>query len=564
MRTNEVRTLANPETQGKIGVDLNSSYIRDGDETRQTDLIAELQQRTKDLEAEVEQRKQVEAELRRDRDQMVENLDSSPVCIHSVGADGTILWANRAELQMLGYSSDEYVGHHISEFHVDQQAIRDLLQQMSRDEKLRNFRAVLVCRDGSPRTVAIDSKVLRDEDGHVLHTQCFTRDITDEKNVEETSRLLGAMVESCDDAVISKNLNGVITSWNAGAERVFGYTAAEAIGKPVMMLIPDNRHNEEPEVLRKIRSGQRIDHYETVRKRKNGDLIDISLTVSPVFDTSGRIIGASKVARDITDAKRDQIRLIELTQELSKSRHELEQRVEERTVSLKEALAQMEEFSYTVSHDLRAPLRAMHMYSKVLMEDWGDLFEPYPEAQNYLQRISNNCLRLDQMIMDVLTFGRVARGPLELKPVSLDKVVEQTIENVASLKPPLCQVEVAELGDVLANETSLFQAVSNILINAAKFVPVGIKPKIKIWAVNSGLSIRLWIEDNGIGIEPQLHHRLFEMFERVHPELDYEGTGVGLAIVRKAIMRMGGHVGVESDGKNGSRFWIELPAAERF
>jgi len=180
-----------------------------------------------------------------------------------------------------------------------------------------------------------------------------------------------------------------------------------------------------------------------------------------------------------------------------------------------------------------------------------------------LHRISDNCLRLDQMIMDVLTFGRVARDPIELKPVSLDKVVAQTIDNVLALQPPQSQVEVADLGHVLAHEASIFQAVSNILINAAKFVPPGTKPKIKVWAVNGGANVRLWIEDNGIGIDPLLQHRLFDMFERVHPELDYEGTGVGLAIVRKAIMRMGGHVGVESDGRNGSRFWIELPSTER-
>jgi len=370
------------------------------------------------------------------------------------------------------------------------------------------------------------------------------------------------MVESCDDAVISKDLNGVITSWNSGAERVFGFTAAEAIGNPVMMLIPENRHDEEPEVLRRLRLGQRIDHDETVRQRKNGELIDVSLTVSPVFDSTGRIIGASKVARDITAAKRAQARLNELATELAKAKDELEQRVEERTARLKEALVQMEEFSYTVSHDLRAPLRAMDLYARVLLETCRERLEGVPDANRYLERIADNCSRLDQMILDVLAFGRTARGALQIKPISLQKVISQTIENDPALQPPLAQIDISELGAVLAHEALLSQAIGNLLGNAAKFVPAGSTPKIRVWSERQDSLIRLWIEDNGIGIDPQLQHRLFNMFERLHPELGFEGTGVGLAIVRKAINRMNGKVGVESDGRSGSRFWIELPAAE--
>ncbi len=520
-----------------------------------------FEKRDKTLETLTGRNLETEQELRHARDQMAAFLESAPISLHWVAEDGTILWANQAEMDLLGYSPEEYIGRNITEFHADQDVIEDILMRLIRDEKLQSYPAVLKCKDGSRRMVVIDSSVFW-EDGQFVHSQCFTRDVTSERALEATNRLRGAIIESCDDAVISKDLNGVITSWNGGAERIFGYTASEAIGKPVMMLIPGNRHNEEPEVLNKIRSGQRIDHYETVRQRKDGKLIDISLTVSPVVDSTGRLIGAAQIARDISGAKRDQKRLKELANELEVSRRELEQRVEERTASLQEALAQMEEFSYTVSHDLRAPLRAMNMYSQVLLESFGDTIASSKDAQHYLRRISENCSRLDQMILDVLAFGRVARGQIALKPVSLNEVVTQPIDNEPMLQEPISQFEVSELGRVMAHEPTLFQAVSNILINAAKFVSPGTKPRIKIWSVDAESRIRLWIEDNGIGIDPLLQHRLFDIFERVHPDLGYEGTGVGLAIVRKAIMRMGGQVGVESDGTNGSRFWIELPRAE--
>jgi PAS domain S-box-containing protein len=172
-------------------------------------------------------------------------------------------------------------------------------------------------------------------------------------------RTLAAIVESSDDAIISKDLDGIIQTWNKAAERIFGYTPEEATGKSVTMLIPEGRRDEEPVILSRIRAGERIDHYETVRRRKDGTLLNISLTVSPIKDQDGRVVGASKIARDITSRKRAQAELRAAREELARMNERLEVRVQERTASLTEAMAHLEEFSYTVSHDLQAPARAM-------------------------------------------------------------------------------------------------------------------------------------------------------------------------------------------------------------
>jgi PAS domain S-box-containing protein len=338
----------------------------------------------------------------------------------------------------------------------------------------------------------------------------------------------------------------MIRSWNKGAERIFGYTAEEMIGKSITILMPPDRVNEEPGILERIRRGERIDHYETVRRRKDGTLLNISLTVSPLRDEAGKVIGASKVARDITDKVR--------------AKEKLEQTVAERTSSLREAIAQMEEFSYSVSHDLRSPVRAMQGYAQALAEDYGSKLDE--QGRDYLDRIIQGSSRMERLIHDVLTYSRVSRMEMKLQPVELDLLVRGIIRQYPEFDSSKADIFIqASLPEVFAHEPSLGQAVANILSNAVKFVAPGVRPNIHVMAKRRNGSVVLRIKDNGIGIKPEHQHRLFGMFERVHPDRKYEGTGIGLAIVRKTVERMGGKVGVESDGANGSTFWIQLPAA---
>jgi PAS domain S-box-containing protein len=241
--------------------------------------------------------------------------------------------------------------------------------------------------DGQYRWFKTRGLPIRDEKGTIIYWFGTCTDIEDMKQAEVAIARLAGIVEYSDDAIISKDLNGTILSWNKGAERIFGYTSGEIIGKPVTILIPSDRYEEETTILERIRLDQRIDHYETIRRRKDGKLLHISLTVSPIKDPNGNVIGASKVARDITDKVR--------------AREELERVVSERTRSLREAIAQMEEFSYSVSHDLRSPVRAMRGYAKALAEDYRSRLDE--EALEYLDRIIQGSSRMERLIHDVLT-----------------------------------------------------------------------------------------------------------------------------------------------------------------
>jgi PAS domain S-box-containing protein len=246
--------------------------------------------------------------LERSERELSEFFENATVGLHWVGPDGIVLRVNRSELEMLGYNREEYVGRHIAEFHVDSDVIADMLQRLHAGEELKEHRARMRCKDGSIKHVSINSNV-HWEDGKFIHTRCFTRDVTDREQVEEAQARLAAIVESSQDAIISKTLDGTILSWNGGAERLFGYTAEEAIGKPILLLIPPDRQNEEDMIIGRLRRGERTETYQTVRLSKAGHRIDVSLTISPVLDKSGRVIAASKIARDIRASKRAEQRL---------------------------------------------------------------------------------------------------------------------------------------------------------------------------------------------------------------------------------------------------------------
>jgi PAS domain S-box-containing protein len=249
------------------------------------------------------QQQRSEARIRRSEQDLADFFANATVGLHSAGPDGTILRANRAELTMLGYSADEYIGHHIAEFHVDGCVIEDILRRLRAGEIVRDREARMRCRDGSIKQVLIDASALW-EDGRFVHTRCFTRDITEQKRAEETRLRLAAIVESSDDAIIGQDLNGTITSWNRGAEALYGYTAGEIVGKPTSVLIPPDHQDDFPTMMERLRRGERIEHYETVRTCRDGRRVDVALTVSPIRMPDGTIQGASKIARNITSRKR--------------------------------------------------------------------------------------------------------------------------------------------------------------------------------------------------------------------------------------------------------------------
>jgi PAS domain S-box-containing protein len=483
-------------------------------------------------------------------------VEYSDDAIVSKDLNGTIQSWNKSAERIFGYTAEEAIGKSITLIippdRLDEEP--EILSRIHRGERIDHFETIRWRKDGALINVSLTISPVKDDSGNIIGASKIARDITEHMRAEELQRRFAAIVESSDDAIISKDLNGVIQSWNRGAEHIFGYLASEAIGKSVTILIPEGRLDEEPQILGRIRKGEKIDHYETIRRRKDGTLINISLTVSPIRDSSGKVIGASKIARDITDRKKAE-------SELQRAHEELEERVKARTASLNEAMAQMQEFSYTVSHDLRGPVRAMRGYASAVLEDCGERLNE--ECQEYLRKIVRGSDRMEQLIRDVLIYSRLARTDIKTEVVSLNELVPDIIEQYPDFRAPGVEIIIQKpLLPVMGHPSSLAQAISNLVNNAKKFVAPGKTARIEIRTEKRSNKVRLWIQDNGIGINPMFQSRLFGMFERLHESDEYEGTGIGLAIVRKVVEKMGGTVGVKSDGVNGSSFWIELPQAE--
>jgi PAS domain S-box-containing protein len=227
-------------------------------------------------------------------------IENAAVPMHWVAEDGTILWANEAELKLLGYSREEYIGHNIADFHVDQPVILDILRRLKANEQIDGCHARLRAKDGSIRHVVIHPSAYREE-GRFVYARSITLDITGQTRVSELQQRLASIVESSDDAIISKDLNGIIRSWNGGAQRIFGYAADEIIGKHISTLAAPGRADEIPNILERLARGERVDRFETDRKTKDGRIVTVSLTVSPILDSAGTVVGASKVARDISE-----------------------------------------------------------------------------------------------------------------------------------------------------------------------------------------------------------------------------------------------------------------------
>ena len=275
----------------------------------------------------------------------------------------------------------------------------------------------------------------------------------------------------------------------------------------------------------------------------------------------GNLLAGLEINRNTSDRQ-----CVEATKQLMRYTSELEERVAERTLELQQSNAELEAFSYSVSHDLKAPLRAMQGFANALVEDCGEQFDEL--GHEYAQRIIKATQRLDRLIQDLLEYSRLGRVQLQLQPVSLESVVAEAIEQLeGEIQAAGAQIQIATQGitplpKLLGHRATLVQVVSNLLGNAIKFVPDRVRPRIAVWAeerseASGQVWVRLWVEDNGLGIKPEYQEQVWQVFERLHGRESYPGSGIGLAIVRKAMERMGGRAGVESSPNQGSCFWLE-------
>ena len=352
--------------------------------------------------------------------------------------------------------------------------------------------------------------------------------------------LLAAIVASSDDAIISKTLQGIITSWNEGAERLFGYTAKEAIGKPITMLIPPDRTNEAEMILSRLQRGERVDQFETVRLAKDGRLIEISLTISPIRNEAGALVGASKVARDISLQKRAQR-------------------------ALEEADTRKNEFLALLAHELRNPLGPIRHAVNILRAR-----TPSPEELHWATSIiDRQTERMTRLVDDLLDVAQITRGTIELRRgrVDIADVLTAAVESSGTLiERARHQLRVTPPREPLYVEgdpTRLTQTITNLLDNAAKYTDPG--GQIWLSAEREGDEAVIRVKDSGIGIAPDILPRIFDMFTQAGPSLERAqgGLGVGLSLVDRLVKLHGGSVSAYSGGLGtGSQFTIRLPALQ--
>ena len=420
--------------------------------------------------------------------------------------------------------------------------------------------------DGSRITVVVNIRPLKNQDGEVTGAiNCFF-DITERKQAEEARSRLAAIVDSSDDAIASKDLNGVITSWNTGAERLFGYTAQEMVGQPAALLMPPERLDEEADILEQIRRGEVVDHYETVRRRKDGTLFDASVTVSPIRNNRGQVIGASKIARDITDRKQVEearARLSALVREANERLVVGSVRAHTMTEDAEQANHLKDEFLATVSHELRTPLNAIMGWARML----GSKQLPPDRASNALVIIDRNASALAHLIDDLLDVSRIVAGTLHLapEPVDLVAVAQAALDAVRPLAVTK-NVHLAFSPDLQAIETvsgdagRLEQVIWNLLANAIKFTPEGGRVDVFISPSKGHMEVR--VVDSGEGISSDFLPHVFDRFRQADGATTrrHTGLGLGLAIVRQVVELHGGTVHASSPGVGrGATFTVRLP-----
>jgi PAS domain S-box-containing protein len=472
--------------------------------------------------------------------------------------EGRITYLNEVAQSLTGWTHDEASGRPLEEvFRI----VSEATHATAENPALRALRegvvvglanhTLLIRKDGTERPIEDSVAPIRNEAGEVSGCVLIFRDVTEQRREDRetadelvSARLLAAIVESSDDAIVSKSLDGVIRSWNGGAERMFGYTAQEAIGRHISIIIPPNRIAEEDEIIARLKAGHRVDHFETERVAKDGRRVLVSLTISPIKDEAGKVTGASKIARDVTDRKRLEDDLVRLAANLAQTDR------------------RKDEFLAMLAHELRNPLAPISNMLEVmkLAEEDRDMVRRARET------MGRQLAQIVRLVDDLLDISRISHQRLELRRgrVELAPVIQQAVEATR----PLLDAAGHELHvsvpsqpiPLHADPARLAQVFGNLLSNSSKYT----NPGGRIWltAERLGDQVVVTIKDTGIGIPPEKLHSIFDMFMQVDRSLvrSQSGLGIGLTLVKRLVEMHGGSVEARSDGEGkGSEFVVRLP-----
>jgi PAS domain S-box-containing protein len=507
----------------------------------------------------ITQRRAAEHELWESRERLRITLSSIGDAVVVTDAASGVTYVNPVAENLLGYSLAQAKSRPLGQvFNIvneyTRRAAENPVERVLREGHIIGLanHTVLIRPDGTEVPIDDSAAPIHDDTGAIGGVVLVFRNVTERRHAEKAKATLAAIIESSDDAIVSKDLNGRIVTWNAGAERLFGYSEQEVIGQPITLIIPHSHLNEETMILQRIRNGERIDHYETVRQAKNGSLLDISLTVSPIRDGLGNIVGASKIARDITRRKLIEAALSQSQERLRQQAQELEQQLimSGRLVSLGEVTASM-------AHEFNNPLGIIMGF----VEDMLSSTDPADPNYRALQIIDEEAKRCRQIVRDLMEYARPRST--EFRSTSIADVIEKTLQLVQNrLYKQKIAVEKAiepELPCIQADSPQLEQVLVNLYLNAIDAMPEGGKLSVGARMVQTdGMAqmVVVTVADTGFGIAETDLAKIFQPFFTAKKR---RGMGLGLPICQRIVKNHGGRIEVKSQQEVGSTFIIYLP-----
>lgn len=517
----------------------------------------------------IDDRKAMETALEESRQRLSDIIDFLPDATFVVDADKTVIAWNKAMEEMSGLAAADIIGqgdylYSLPFYGERRKQLLDLLdiddaELASQYLNLSRKGATLYAETFVPKLfggkgayVWATAAPLFNSSGKRVGAIEAIRDITERKYIEDKAKRFEAIVQSSDDAIISKSLDGIVTSWNPGAEKIFGYSASEMLGQPLTAIFPSDRRQEENYILQQIQHGQVVDHFQTVRIRKDGRVIDISATISPIRDHLGNIVGISKIARDITESKLAEIAL-------TKAKADADAANQAKSA-----------FLASMSHEIRTPLNAIIGTTYLL--GLSELDGEQRRDVNIIEVSSRNLLAL---INDILDFSKIEAGELTLEQQNF--LLPELLDDLGTLFSTIAaakglSLNMPKLSDripraLTSDLNHLRQMLVNLLNNAIKFTETGgVALDIELVGEEPDrkqVRLRFTVTDTGIGIVPEARAKLFLPFSQVDSSTgrQYGGTGLGLSIVKRLAALMNGSVGMDSQAGQGSKFWLELPFA---
>lgn len=487
-------------------------------------------------------------------------FDNLPIAIYSCDKNGYLIAFNKAAAKIWGRTpetgKEQWSGAYKT-FKVngdplpaEEGPVARLIQQKA---VIGNEEIIIEQPDGKQLRANVNAVPVYDEEGAVKGAVCNLIDVTSARDTEIKQSMLAALVNSSDDTIVSKTLQGIITSWNGAAERMFGYAAEEAVGKHISLIIPPERLKEEEYIIGQIARGNKVDHFETYRMTKNGKLVPLSITVSPIIDSKGHVIGASKIARDISQQKKAQQDLLDYTSKLEAISSE-NTRLYEEVKALNE---KKDEFIGLASHELKTPITSIMGYLQILTR-----FNKDKDANRFIAKTLRQVKRLSTLVSDLLDVSKIEAGKLQLVKEKFDirPTIDDAIELIQHTNAThhiLLHTQV-QSAVICGDPQRIEQVIINLLTNAIKYSPQG--KKVEIFLSVDTRQVKIGVKDEGLGIPADRLDQIFNRFYRVEElNSNISGLGIGLYISKEIIERHNGKIWVDSTLEKGSTFWLTLP-----